>query len=317
MCNSIPRRCPYQAEHVSEVFEQSELQHYIEDALEVSAVPVALGVFYVFRDPQDQQDFLQARTKRLIDWNQISARLGLGRPEPRVRKERPSVYQLHSDILEPFWQKLLELGRQPTEDEFPELGELRKRLRSANRAERLFIQKGGEDELAAAKERRKGDLMVYLAMSNFRKKVPFKHLSKALKLDIKCFIGDYKRGLEQGMDLLFAVGDPDEIEIACEEVEIGHQDEQALYVHRKLDGLPPLLRIYVSCASQLYGDVNQADIIKIHKASGKVTFLLYDDFDKKRLPELQQRIKVDLPRQFVNVFDHSGSDSFSTSRSDS
>ena len=289
-------------------YEQSELQHYIEDALEVTAIPVALGVFYIFRAPEDQQDFLQSRTKRTINWNQISSRLGLGRPEPRSRKERPSLYQLHADILDPFWKTLLELGRQPTEEEFPQLQELRKRLRSANRAERLFLQRGGEEELTVAKERRKGDLMVYMAMSNFRKRVPFKHLSKGLKQDIKSFIGDYKRGLEQGMDLLFAVGDPDEIEIACEEVKIGHQDKQALYVHRmQLDGLPPLLRIYVSCASQLYGDVNQADIIKIHKASGKVTFLLYDDFEGKHLPELQQRIKVDLPRQFVNVFDHSDS----------
>ena len=289
-------------------YEQSELQHFIEDALEVTAIPVSLGIFYVFKAPEDQQDFLQSRTKRIINWNKISSRLGLGRPGPRSIKERPSVYQLHSDILDPFWKTLLELGRQPTEEEFPQLPELRKRLRSVNRAERIFLQRGGKEDLNVARELRKGDLMVYLAMSNFRKRVPFKHLSKALKQDIKSFIGDYKKGLKLGMDLLFAVGDADEIEIACEEVNIGHQDEQSLYVHRRqLDGLPPLLRIYVSCASLLYGDVNQADIVKIHKASGKVTFLLYDNFDEKYLPELQQRIKVDLPRQFVNVYDHSDS----------
>jgi len=36
----------------------------------------------------------------------------------------------------------------------------------------------------------------------------------------------------------------------------------------------------------LFGDVAQADVIKIHKASGKITFLLYDDFEGKRLPQL-------------------------------
>jgi DNA phosphorothioation-associated putative methyltransferase len=61
-------------------FEQQELQQYIEDALETTAVPVGLGVFYVFRDPAEQQDFLSARSRRAIDWTQISARLGLGGP---------------------------------------------------------------------------------------------------------------------------------------------------------------------------------------------------------------------------------------------
>ena len=58
-----------------------------------------------------------------------------------------------------------------------------------------------------------------------------------------------------------------------------------------------------SC-SYRYGDLNQADIIKLHKASGKVTFLIYDDFADKLLPGLQQRIKVNLRTRFVEVFDH-------------
>jgi hypothetical protein len=47
--------------------------------------------------------------------------------------------------------------------------------------------------------------------------------------------------------------------------------------------------------------------VKIHKASGKVTFLVYDDFDGKALPELQHRIKVNLRTRWVQAFDHRGS----------
>ena len=50
-----------------------------------------------------------------------------------------------------------------------------------------------------------------------------------------------------------------------------------------------------------YGDPAQADLIKIHKHSGKVTFQHYDG---KPLPELQTRIKVNLRNLFVEVFDH-------------
>jgi DNA phosphorothioation-associated putative methyltransferase len=53
-----------------------------------------------------------------------------------------------------------------------------------------------------------------------------------------------------------------------------------------------------------YGDMAEADIIKIHKTSSKVTFLLYDDFDGKPLPELRQRTKVNLRTLFVQVFDY-------------
>jgi len=46
------------------------------------------------------------------------------------------------------------------------------------------------------------------------------------------------------------------------------------------------------------------DIIKIHKQSGKVSLLKYDDFEGKLLPELHERIKVNLRRQTIEIFDH-------------
>ena len=75
-------------------FEQQELQQYIEDALECTAVPVALGIFYVFRDPADQQDFLSARSRRAIDWEQISARPGLGGPQTLWK----ALYEGHKEL---------------------------------------------------------------------------------------------------------------------------------------------------------------------------------------------------------------------------
>jgi len=66
-----------------------------------------------------------------------------------------------------------------------------------------------------------------------------------------------------------------------------------------------VLRAYVGCATALFGDVQQADVVKLHKASGKVTFLAYDDFEGKPLPELRFRTKVNLRTRWVQVFDHS------------
>ena len=108
-------------------FEQSELQQYLEDALDTTAVPVALGVFYVFRDPAEQQDFLSARSRRAIDWTQISARLGLGGP----RTLWQALYDAHRELLDGFGKVALTLGRFPAQTEFDRLPELDKHLGSA------------------------------------------------------------------------------------------------------------------------------------------------------------------------------------------
>jgi hypothetical protein len=361
-------------------FEQQELQQYIEDALDCTAVPVGLGIFYVFRDPMEQQDFLFARSRRAIDWGQVSSRLGLGAPTTlwkalyeahkelldvfgkvalelgripgpteyerlselderlgsakralrayvqgngiegldwdavRVRfgigqpsKRRWEIlYEEHRELLDSFWSLMLQLGRLPEPEEFAQTGELREKVGSPKQALRLFIQKGGADDVRRAAENRQRDLLVYVALANLRKRVPFGHLSQTLRWDIREFFGNYTRALEKGLELLYAAGDTGEIELACEELKVGWQDEQALYLHRSLlPELPPVLRAYVGCATALFGDVSQADVIKLHKASGKATFLVYDDFEGKALPELRHRIKVNLRTRWVQVFDHS------------
>lgn len=285
-------------------FEQQELQQYIEDALDTTAVPVALGVFYVFRNPVEQQDFIEARTRRTIDWTQICTRLGLGQP----RKSRwEAFYEQHKELLDVFWATVLRLGRIPAPEEFSRHAELREVVGSPKRALRLFVKQNGPAFLEHSAATRRNDLLVYMAMSNLRKRVPLGHLSASLRLDIRTFLVDHKRALAKGLELLYAAGDPGEIELACEGLKVGWQDEQALHLHRSLlEQLPPVLRVYVGCATALFGDVQQADLIKLHKASGKVTFLTYDDFENKPLPELRARIKVNLRTRWVELFDHTG-----------
>jgi hypothetical protein len=60
----------------------------------------------------------------------------------------------------------------------------------------------------------------------------------------------------------------------------------------------------VQCGALRYGDPQEADLIKIHVGSGKLTLLHYDKFDKSREPTLSTRIKINLRTQFVQVFDH-------------
>ncbi len=53
-------------------FEPAEIQALIEDTLDCEAVPVAMGIYFVFREVAELQDFLADRTQRTIDWEALS-----------------------------------------------------------------------------------------------------------------------------------------------------------------------------------------------------------------------------------------------------
>ena len=68
--------------------------------------------------------------------------------------------------------------------------------------------------------------------------------------------------------------------------------------------LPAILRVYIGCATQLYGDIDDVDLLKIHVRSGKVSLMRYDNFDNKPLPLLMERIKIKLRKLDVDFFDY-------------
>jgi DNA phosphorothioation-associated putative methyltransferase len=285
-------------------FAPGELESLIEEALDVEASTLGLGMCVVFRSDDDAELFEANRNRRRIDWTDISAHLRFSAPLAREVR-RVDRYDLHKELLDQFWQTLLELGRCPEVGEFDRLAEVKKATGGINRAVALTVSHQGAQLWQMVRKARTEDVLVYLAMTKFRKRFLRREIPLRLKNDIRSFFGDLSSAQTRARDLLFAAGDPGEIDIACEGVDVGWQDEDSLMIHRSLLGeLPPILRIYVHCAACRYGDPSQADVIKIHKHSGKITFQHYDDFDGKPLPELQTRIKVNLRNLFVEVFDH-------------
>lgn len=292
-------------------FRQHELEAFIEDVLGTTAVPAALGVFYVFRDPRDLQDFLSRRSRRgpfvtAGEWKTPFSPTILEPGSAQARSRRKaSLYQENQELLDAFWQKTLELGRPPLESEFDRYDALCALLGSPRKALRFAAAMFGSEALDKAAEARRRDLLVYVALSNFRKRVPFEVLPEGLQADIRFFFGSYPKALAKGREALFAAGNPDLVARLCDETPFGHKDHQALYVHSSLvKELHPILRVYVGCAEFLCGEVKDADIVKIHKHSGKISLLFYDDFFGNPLPELQTRVKVNLRTREVEIFDH-------------
>ncbi len=119
-------------------FEPAEFQGLVESALGTDAFPLAIGVYAVFRDPRAGQSFLAARSRRHIDWEQLSSRLGFLRPKKKAGIV--DLYERNKDLLDEFWTLALSLGRLPIAGEFPRETELKERVGSPKKVHRLFLK---------------------------------------------------------------------------------------------------------------------------------------------------------------------------------
>lgn len=286
-------------------FSPAEIQGLIESALDAEAHPISTGIYAVFRDARDAQAFLSARSRRHIDWEQLSRRLGFMRRAPRPGAV--DVYLQNQELLDEFWTLAIDLGRLPQAGEFQREQELRERIGTHKKALRIFTDRFGTDTYEAARRQRRDDLLVYLALANFRKPIPLKHLGDRLRNDLESHFGSYKQAQTLGLQLLLSLKDSDTLIAAIRSADVGWFDEaEAHYsVHRSVvETLPAPLRVFVDCGCRLYGSYRDADIIKIHARSHKVTLLNYHDFDSEPLPSLKTRIKIDLARLQVQVFEY-------------
>jgi hypothetical protein len=81
--------------------------------------------------------------------------------------------------------------------------------------------------------------------------------------------------------------------------------EHSLQLHIDLiERLPAVLRAYVGCAMILLGGVSDANLVKIHIKSGKLSLMEFDDFDGSPLPRMKKRIKVNLRVQTYESFEY-------------
>ena len=294
------------------LYRQREFQLFLEDALEVAAFPVSLGLFYVFRDVERQQLFLEGRSRRTINWSDRSTSLRYAAADkPARRGKKPDPYSEHAELVEDFWSCAIALGRIPIHSEYARSQELEAKLGPPSRVLTRLQRNGRADLFAKSQAARKSDLLVYLASAALRKGISYGHLPEPLRHDMSAFFGTYKRGLQAGERLLHSAADVNTILLACDNVAIGWQDRDSLLVATSMiDQLPVVLRVYVACAELLFGDATQADVLKVHKMTGKITFLGHAYFQQALLPRLLTRTKVNLRTSRLDVFDHSSANQF-------
>lgn len=292
-------------------YSQEELRQFIESVLDEEAVAVGQGIFLVFKRIADLQGFLlnksssSGRVVRALslEWRRIKT-MELPRKQSRPSiPEDPALARLAHQL----WGTYIELGRPPEEDEVVNVEELVNHFGSFSRARRSAVSRHDVALLEASAKSRSDDILVMLALRMFSKRKQFNKLDIRLQRDIKALFGSLARAEDASRTLLFSVSDVTKLQAACQTaaesglgwLEPGH----SLQLHTSLvERLSALLRIYVGCATILFGDISDIDLVKLHIQSGKVSLMRFQNFAETPVPLMIERVKVRLRDQQADVF---------------
>lgn len=276
-------------------YEQEELKLYIDQVLGVDAIPVALGVYFIFRDEAQAESFRASRFRSRTT-------------TPRVRS-RIKRYEDYAELLAPLMTFVAERGRLPVKGELPQESEITAEFRSLRRAFYVILQATDPEEWEAIAQKRRQDILAYLALSKFSHRPKLGNLAPDVQEDIKSLFGTYKQACFDADDMLFSLGDPDVIVECCKNSNVGKKLPHSLWVHvSAMDALDPLLRLYEGCASRTIGRLEEATVIKFHIKTPKISYLFYPDFDIDPHPALHTSMQIDLRDLHVTYRDYETDD---------
>ena len=271
-------------------YEQEELKTYIDSVLQTDAIAIGLGVFLAFKDVAEAETFrASCFVSRVYT--------------PRVYRD-DRKFADYQELLIPLMTFYTQRGRLPVKGELPEEAAIKAEFNNYRRAFNIILQVTDKEEWQVITDKRRQDLLVYLALANFKGRAKKKKIAKEIKADAKALLEGYKQACLISDLLLVSVRDLSKIEYLCRHSSIGKQLKGAMAIHiSALDKLPALLRVYEGCASRVYGRLPDANIIKIYYDRPKISYLYYPDFDTVAHPTLQTTMEVDLQNYSVTYND--------------
>jgi DNA phosphorothioation-associated putative methyltransferase len=276
-------------------YEQEELKTYIDQILSVDAIPVALGIYFIFRDET------QAQTFRASRWR---SRTTIPRIRATIRR-----FEEYREQLAPLIAFVSDRGRLPLGTETPTFQDLTSTFGTLRRAFQTIVQATNSQDWDAIADKRRHDILVYLALSQFSQRPRLRDLSETFQNDIKGLFGSYPQACAAADLMLISLGEPGFISTCCQRSTIGRLTDSGLLVHiSALSNLDPMLRLYEGCASRTIGRMDNATLIKIHIHKPKISYLYYPDFDREPHPRLQTSMQIDLRDLRVTYRDYDPDD---------
>ena len=276
-------------------YEQEELKNYIDLVLGVDAIPIALGVYFVFRDEAEAETFRASRFRSRAT-------------TPRVRSHNKR-FEDYQELLAPLMAFVTERGRLPVKGELLQETEITNEFGNFRRAFQTILQATEAQEWEAIAQTRRQDLMVYIALSQFGRRPRLGKLAPQVQEDIKGLFGTYREACELADDMLFSLGDPELIAERCLQSQVGKKLSSSLWVHvSAIPALDPLLRLYEGCASRTIGRLEGANLVKFHISKPLISYLFYPDFDTDPHPALYTSMQIDLRDLHVSYRDYYDTD---------
>ena len=262
-------------------YEQEELKLYVDQVLGVDSIPAALGVYFVFRDETQAQNF---RASQFYSSTRT----------PIIRRKQKN-FEDYEELLTPLMNFVTKRGRLPVKGELATEAEIKEEFRSFRSAFKVILQVTEKEEWEAITEKRRQDFLVYLALSNFGHRPKMRKLAKEVREDIKALFGTYKQACLIADMMLLSLRDRKNIADLCHSSSVGKKRKDAFLFHISiLDSLDPLLRLYEGCASRNFGRLESANVIKFHLGYPKISYLFFPDFETETKPVLHSRMRVDL-----------------------
>ena len=262
-------------------YQQEELKCYIDQVLNVDSIPINLGIFFVFRDKIQAQTFRASRFKTR-----------LSTPRINLKNQR---FEYYKERLTPLMKFMSDRGRLPVKGELAEEVDLIPEFGSIRRAFRVILKATNPLEWEQITDKRRQDLLVYLALTKFGYRPKLSELAKVVQNDIKCLFSSYTQACKLADLMLFSLGDSALISKCCQNSHIGYKYNDCLLVHvSTIDKLDPLLRLYEGCANRTIGRLDAGTIIKFHSKLPIISYLFYPDFDTEAHPVLHTSMHIDL-----------------------
>jgi DNA phosphorothioation-associated putative methyltransferase len=262
-------------------YQQEELKNYIDQVLEVDSIPVGLGIYFVFRNDEDRENFRISR---------FHSRSFL----PQILNRNFEEYEV---MLTPLMQFFSERGRLPVNGELPlEIEqEIKQSFRSFKYAFHLILKSTNPEDWQAIANKRRDEILIYLALANFSERPTMRQLPHQIREDIKALFSNYREACALADMMLLSLRDFENIADYCTESAIGSQRLDSFWIHTSaLEDLDPMLRLYEGCASRGIGTLEQANVIKFNLKQAKISYLYYPNFDSEAHPKLHTSMQIDL-----------------------
>ena len=138
-------------------FTPQDLKLFVQDNLDVEAISVAPGVFFVFKDKEFEQQFVINRTRARNSLLRIS-RVPREKPVKVKRNRKQEKYDANAEILEKLWLRWLELGRDPKSDELEFVDEIKESFGTIGQALSFLLWFHDKAIVEEASKIRKEDL---------------------------------------------------------------------------------------------------------------------------------------------------------------